>query len=447
MSEIENDSQDKEETQAPSPSAREYIAVSVFWLAVCFFWGALLLVVLQSRVQSAVELEMGNASRTLIEARVASRFSLLAGTGALIAAVTQIVAGAFSDSLSTHGFLGGRRKPFVLFGTVFACAAIAMLPFVHAYAGVFFVFVLIQLFLNIATGPYQALMPEIIPATHHGTAAAWMGGLALIGRTGGMVLGSQFMRETWGLSALTIIFIVSLLGLMSLTLVLVHEPPGHARPVSESLSTLAPAAIWRGLRGEPNFAWLVASRFVINTGVYTMLPFLLFYLINVFGLTRDAALAHQGILALIVNLAGLMGNFPAGRASDKFPKKFVVATTCALCVAGGLAFAVSGNVTYAAIAAGVFGLGYGAFQAVDWAFVCSVMPRGEVGKSMGVWGLADTLPQIVAPLVGGAFAAPMIRTFGAADGYRAVMLLAVTWFALGAAFIFKVNEPRRSANM
>lgn len=428
-------------TERP-PGPREFVAVSIFWLAVSFFWGALLLVVLQSRVQSAVELELHGMARAIVESRVASRFSFLAGAGALVAAVTQIVAGAFSDSLSSSGFLSGRRKPFILCGTVLACGAIAALPFARSYGAVFLVFILIQLFLNIATGPYQALMPEIIPVSHHGTAAAWMGGLALVGRTGGMVLGSQFMREAWGVSALTIIFIVSLLSLMTVTLLLVQEPESPSRRVRESLATLAPAALWRGLRGEPNFAWLVASRFVINTGVYTMLPFLLFYLINVFDLSRDKALSQQGVLALVVNLAGLLGTFPAGKASDRFPKKFVVATTCALCIIGGLAFAISGNVSVAAVAAGVFGLGYGAFQAVDWAFVCSVMPRDEMGKNMGVWGLADTLPQIVAPLVGGAFAAPMIRHFGAADGYRAVMLLAVAWFALGAGFIFKVNERR-----
>jgi MFS family permease len=94
----------------------------------------------------------------------------------------------------------------------------------------------------------------------------------------------------------------------------------------------------------------------------------------------------------------------------------------------------------ALFAAGIFGLGYGAFQAVDWAFACNVIPQGKAGQSAGIWSLADTVPQFVAPVIGGLFAARAIAQLGAANGYRCVMLLAVLWFFFGVALVFKVKE-------
>jgi MFS family permease len=419
------------------PTTRDYMSVTLFWLAVSFFWGAMLFVVLQSRVHDLVKAELVAATTSQVEAEVTSRLGILLGTGALIAAVTQVLAGAFSDNFFSKF---GRRKPFLVAGVLLSSIGIAALPWASSYSILFGLFVYIQLTLNAATGPYQALLPELIPATHHGTAAAFMGGLQLVGRTGGMVAGALLMRTSIGVPALTLIFLFSLNGLMLLTASILREPaldPEAARrTVGDSLRGL-----WNtNLRSHPGFVWLLVSRFVINTGIYTMLPFLQYYLIYVFGLAEDEALKQQAILALIVNLAGLVGTFPAGKASDRWSKKKVVAATCLICIVGGLAFALSGSLMAACVAAGVFGLGYGAFQAVDWALVCNVLPDEDQAKYMGIWSFADTLPQILAPALGGVLATFAIARYGASDAYRLTMLSAVVWFVLGAICIGFVRE-------
>jgi MFS family permease len=119
------------------------------------------------------------------------------------------------------------------------------------------------------------------------------------------------------------------------------------------------------------------SRFVINTGVYTIMPFMLYYLINVYSLTRDEAFGRQIQIAMLVNLTGLIATWPAGIASDRFSKKRVIYFTCAICIAGGLGFAFSGSIIAAIVAAGIFGFGYGAFMAVDMALVCNVLPKAR----------------------------------------------------------------------
>ncbi|HEX8551307.1 MAG TPA: MFS transporter [Abditibacteriaceae bacterium] len=423
-----------------TPTTRDYLAVSVYWLAVAFFWGALLFVVMQARVQSLVEAEFPNGTKAFLESRIAQQLSWLIGAGALVAAVTQIVAGALSDASSSRR---GKRKPFLIFGTLAASVGIAAFPFAQSYWQIFALFVWIQLFLNIATGPFHAIMPDTIPATHHGAASAWIGLWRLLGSTGGMVAGALLMRFSWGLSVLTVAFLVLLNGFMLLTVLLARETNTQQDTSRRAaLAAIAPRALWEILRTEQPFAWLLLSRFFIMCGIYTMMPFLQYYLINVFGLSRDEAFKQQALLALIVNFTGALGTVPAGRAGDRMPKKNVVAVACAICVAGGLGFALSGKVGIAAISAGVFGLGYGAFQAIDWAFACNVLPKGKAGQSAGIWSLADTVPQFIAPVLGGLFASRAIASLGAANGYRAVMLLTVVWFLCGVALVFKVKEKQ-----
>jgi MFS family permease len=180
---------------------------------------------------------------------------------------------------------------------------------------------------------------------------------------------------------------------------------------------------------------------VINTGVYTIIPFLLYYLMSAYNLTQDEAIKQQMIMGLLVNITGLMATWPAGVASDRFSKKRVIYFTCAICVVGGLGFTFSGSVTAALVAAGIFGFGYGAFMAVDMALVCNVLPEGAPAKYMGIWSFADTVPQIVAPFIGGAVAAYTIANYNSsALGYRAVMFTAIIWFLLGTLCIGFVRE-------
>lgn len=420
------------------PTTRDYLSVSLFGLATAFLWGAMLTVVMQSLVQNFVGVALAGASRDAIEAQTVRNLGWVLGGGALVAAVTQIVAGALSDASRSAR---GRRKPFVVFGTLIASLGIAALPFTHSFWTVFAAFLWIQLFLNIATGPFQALLPDTIPADHHGAASAWIGICRLVGSTGGIVAAGLLMRETWGLTALTVIFLVLLNGLMLVTVVLAKEESAtHSTASRDAMAQMKPSALLRIVRDEPPFAWLIASRFLIMCGIYTVQPSLKYYLQNVFSLTESVALTHMAFLGLTVNLTGALGTVPAGRAGDRMPKKRVVAVACAICMLGGLGFAASQDVRFALVAAGVFGFGYGAFQAIDWAFACNVIPQGKAGQSAGIWSLADTVPQFIAPVVGGAFASAAIARLGAANGYRCVMLLAVLWFLIGAVLVFKVKE-------
>jgi MFS family permease len=445
------------------PTARDYLGISVFWLAISFFWGAMLFVVVQARVKDLVKAERPTLAHAIalgdkeavpppsptvqaaaqeaqkqLESEVAGRMSWVLGLGAFVATITQLLFGALSDNSRNRS---GRRRPYIVGGTLLSTVAIVGFPYAQSYLGFFLLFLFIQFAINVATGPYQALLPDLIPLDHHGTASAYMGLMQLVGRTGGMVAGALLLQRSDGILVLSITFLVLLNLFMLWTVVMTKEPPPLQEPSCGVLTSIQ-SMFSVELKAYPSFVWVLVSRFVINTGIYTILPFLQYYLINTFGLSEHDAFGKQALIGLIVNVTGMAATFPAGVASDRFSKKLVVYVTCAISIAGGLAFALSGSVTYALISAAVFGFGYGAFQAVDWALVCNVLPPGQPAKYMGVWGFADCVPQIVAPIMGGAIAQWTITHYNSALGYRATMLSALVWFGLGTFFIRWVRERK-----
>ena len=80
----------------------------------------------------------------------------------------QPVAGAISDR---SRFNWGRRRPYILIGTVVSLLIIPGIGWVGSYAAVFLVYCLLQVASNIAQGPYQAFIPELVPASKHGLAS------------------------------------------------------------------------------------------------------------------------------------------------------------------------------------------------------------------------------------------------------------------------------------
>ena len=80
-------------------SARDYLGVSLFWLALSFFWGALLTIALPAHIES------------LFPHNKDAALSVLTASGAAVAALSQIVFGALSDGSRSRW---GRRRPFLL---------------------------------------------------------------------------------------------------------------------------------------------------------------------------------------------------------------------------------------------------------------------------------------------------------------------------------------------
>lgn len=433
---------------APAPpTIRDFLGVSIYWLALSFFWGAMLTLVLPARV--------GN----LFPDNKDAMLTIVVTAGAAMATLSQLFFGAWSDTCRHRA---GRRRPFLLVGTIGACATLLFFPAAHTLLWLVLVFLLVQFWINMASGPYQALMPDRIPAAQHGAAASWMGVASLLGRIGGPIAASVLLQPKlqgrlnaalpWlsqlsggqgGLMLLTLIFVAVLAGAMLLTLATVRETPLPIEAPNVGIAQTIEGIIRVPLRPYPSFVWLMVSRLGIMLGVYTVSFCLLYYIRDTLRFPDEGE--SLGILTkflLISTATGVVGTLPAGILSDRVGKKRVLYVANSICMVSGLAFALSQNLTMAYIAAGIFGAGYGAFAAVDWALATNLLPPREPAKYMGLWGISDTLSQVVAPLLAGPLAYFLNGALGAGVGYRALMMLALVYFAAGTLALRGIKEKR-----
>jgi len=107
-----------------------------------------------------------------------------------------------------------------------------------------------------------------------------------------------------------------------------------------------------------------------------------------------------------------------GRVSDRIgQRKIFVYISAYLQAVAALLLAFVPQYAVAIIAAGILGLGYGAFMAVDQALATQVLPDSHSrGKDLGIMNIATAVPQAIAPLLG---AVIVVVAAGVATGQSA----------------------------
>ncbi|MBC8135026.1 MAG: MFS transporter, partial [Fibrella sp.] len=245
----------------PHLSVAQLLAMSLFWFPINMFWTAMLTNFLPVRVEQIV----GDASK-------GTYLFYISMLGAVATTLVQIVVGPLSDRSAARW---GRRHPFILWATL-GCA-VCNVGFAQAgnFPLLLVSFFGIQLLLNAATGPYQALIPDNVPASRHGLASAYMGVALLIGQLGGALAIGQV--ERFGMP--NIIYLITGLLLVGLvvTVTLVPDRPAPPEDQKSLSAAFRDMTDWQ-VRQNPDFYGLLKSRFFINLCYSTVTAFILYYL-------------------------------------------------------------------------------------------------------------------------------------------------------------------------
>ncbi len=427
-------------------SAWQQAALSLYWFATNAHWGAILITLLplQAELIGGAEFKGTTLGQIL-------------SIGAFASMVVAPLFGAWSDRVRTRW---GRRKPFLVAGTignVLGLLALAFIPSVPSSLLPYIVaFIWIELFNNLATAPYSGLIPDIVPVEQRGSASGWLGLMLMLGSFAGGVTGlvlGLIGGITGAYIVLAVIMIVGMLG----TVLTVHEPD------PPSLPPFRWGAFIRGLI-EPfksrDFTWVFWTRFLVTLGTFTVQSFLLFYMKDViaggaatfdyrfFGvkLAGDAAGATSFFLLPLL-LGAILSSLAAGVLSDRYGRKLMVYISGGLQAFVVIMFLFFGGFELAVILGLVFGLGYGAYQAVDWALASDVLPNADdYAKDMGVWHVSFTLPQVLAVPIGGVLLDSFQRIgrdIGRPNlGYTVLFALAFVYFVLGTVLVRQVKGAR-----
>ncbi len=370
-------------------STPRLVALSVYWLAINYLWqgmGALIL-------------------PRLIERFVASAHKGVALTGisvlgALVAIVVQPASGALSDRVTLRW---GRRRPFILVGSLGDAVCLFGLTLAGSYGALIIPYCALQICSNTAEGAYQGMLPDQVPQEHRGRAAGYYGLAVFIGTALGFLLTGQLIAVGHIRLALLVVAVVVIAAMLA-TVLLVPDAPASGRMPSRREA-------WLGIfsfrpREHPDFTWLLASRLLVLMGITGLTDFAQFYIKATFYPGHGSHLANQAagstsVLLAVVVLCAVVVTLPAGRLSQRVGRRVLVRAAAWLGAVGTLLLIPANSLVWVYVVGILVGSAFGILLSVDWAFVADLVPKGQSGRFMGISNLATAGAGILATIVAG----------------------------------------------
>jgi len=412
-------------------SQRQLCAISAFWFAVNLHWGALLLIIMPSQV-----------ARISPQSQ-AEDLSIILGIGALVALVLPPFVGAYSDRCASRW---GRRRPYMAAGVVVNLVGLLTLwgaGGLHSFWLYLVGYLVVQFGNNLATASYSGIIPDLVPDYQRGEASGYMAAMTQMGTVLGAVA-SGFLMDAGHVAASYLVIAVALVLFLSLTLAGTREQPLSASPAPLSGRALL-KSFWMDPRKHPDFAWVWITRALVTLGMWTVQPYIQYYLRDVVHVLHPEKTTGYllGTILIGATVTGLLG----GRWSDRIGRKRVIYATNTLIALTYIGFLFVHSLEMAYLLGIVYGLGYGAYYSVDWALGCDVLPNKEdAAKYLGIWHIAMVLPQSIAPFIAG----PLLARFGQAGssghyalpGYTAIFCLAAFFLLLSAVLLRNVRGAR-----
>jgi Na+/melibiose symporter-like transporter len=414
--------------------------INTFWFASQGMWNAIYVLL-------AISAAIATPSQKALVVGQAT------AAGGVLAVVVPVITGALSDRTSGRW---GRRSPWIVGGTIINLVGLGLLAWAPSVPVLVASYLVLQLGNNAAAAAFAGIIPDMVPEDRRGGASGLLNTSTILGTMACLAV-TLIILDTYGSTsrgaAASYLAIAAILAVCTAVSVLVlrerpyagGEPLTWPRPAS-LLAALAP------LR-ERDFAWVIATRVFQTLGIWTILPFITFYFQDVVRATNFGAASDLWLLVVLAG--GIVPAVACGYLSDRARRlKIFVYLSCGVqtAVAGVLLFTLVEDLRLVYGLGILFGIGYGAYSAVDWALACDVLPeRGRsAAKDMALFHVAYTLPQVFGP----ALLAPALTVLnrsghavlgvptGSNLGFRVVFASAAVWFLLATVMIRNVRGVR-----
>jgi MFS family permease len=425
----------------PARSLGWQFGLSAYWFATSMKWFLLLFAILSEQVEQLVP--GGDRGKA---------WGAVVMIGAVWAMIGPGLFGYLSDRTRSRF---GRWRPYLAAGSALTVVALMVLAGAKSYPVIVLGYFLLQLSDDMATGPYSALIPGLVPEEQRGRASGIMGFLNLSAQVFG---GVSVLVLRGDLTKIYLMLATVNLVCAAITLGVVREDPRSEGPAPGTGFLEGWVQPWR----SHDFRWVWLTRFLIALGFYLVLTYFRYYMVDVvrefhfFGwnvarvdpaaldpqraLEKAATLAVS-VLALVISLIGAIGAVAGGRIADRVGRKKVIYGAGVLMTIVMPPFILFPSYTVILLLAILFGAGYGAYQSASWALVSDVMPSQEdLAKDMGIWQASIATPQIFSGAVGALV--DWGNAYRPGYGYTFTFLFAGLAFAMGTAFVSRVRGSR-----
>lgn len=308
------------------------------------------------------------------------------------------ISAPFLGGISDHA--GVRKR---LLGLYTAVGVAAVLCFVHVSPGMVLAGFALGVLANFAFEGgivfYNAYLPDIAPATHHGRISAAGFAVGYVGSLVAIGLAALLRNWAWIWLALALQWAISALPLF---LALPSDRPTGVGVVEAARRGLrSTVRIWKEVLGMPDLRTFLFAYFFYMDGVNTVISFAGPYAKQklAFG---DADLL---ILLALIQVTALVGSLAMARATDLRGPKWVVRITLVwwIAVCATTWFVNESRALFWGVAV-LAGLGLGCIQASSRAFMSRLIPKGREAELFGFYALSGRAGAVIGPFLFGTLA-------------------------------------------
>jgi MFS family permease len=403
--------------------------VAIYALAYAALWLALLTPAIITLALRVRQLAPGNAAEPISRVLMA---------GAVVALVSNPIFGALSDGTRSRF---GRRRPWLVGGVLCGGVSLAVIGLAPTVDVVLLGWCAAQLSFNAVLAAMVAIIPDRVPPAQRGTVVGILGICMPIGQITGTYL-VQLLSVNM-LMALLVPGAIGVVGVLALAHTLGREPGPATPAVSVGPAEPATAAVSNepaGPRGSRrDFAWAWLSRVFFTTGSCFLQAYQPFFLLDALHMS-PADVPHLMFRSTLVQAAMVVvWSLISGRLSDRTGRRkpFVMAGSTIQGL-GLWIIAFSHSYSMLLLGVGLVGMGHGVYEGVDLALVTDVLPdrARHAAKDLGLLNIANTLPQVIAPL-----AAPAILAISRGD-YMLLFAVAGAVAVAGSVFLLPLKNVR-----
>ncbi|MGD0243206.1 MAG: MFS transporter [Streptosporangiaceae bacterium] len=353
---------------------------------------------------------------------------VVTGVGAISSALATPAVGMLSDR-TAHGRrvgrFSGRRHRWTLIMAVLAAICMVLLASQNTVFGVALLWFLFSGFQNGEYASLSAAIPDHVPVRQRATVSGWVGMPIALGLVLGTVLVVDVLDQRLVASYVLLAVLMVVLALPFVLFTPDHPlAPHHRDPFS--WRRLA-SSYWLSPRQYPDFGWAWLTRFLCSLAIAMGTLYLLYFLRDAVHYARlfPGQTAADGLLILILiyTVCVVLASIVGGIISDRRGRRKMMVVVSGLFIAvAALLLAFSPTWSASLVAAVLFGLGYGAYIAVDQALITQVLPAArDRAKDLGIINIAIVCPGAIGPLI----AAPLVSLAGYPALFGATAVVAV----------------------
>jgi len=316
--------------------------------------------------------------------------------GAIAAVIGNALFGRLSDRTMSRF---GRRRPWIIGGSLVMAASLWLISAAPDATLMTVGWFLAQLGANACFSPFIATLADQLPEKQYARVSAMVGIMQNVGILGATWFATLFTDN------MTLLFlvpaVVGVVGMVVYALIL-PDPVLKVRPPRLDLLEVL-KSFWVNPFRHRDFGLAWWSRFLIILASFMFTTFRLPFIVNRLGIDEKAGASTVFLGVLIYTGVLVASGYLAGWFSDRTGyRKLPVCVATALFALGTYLLFHVDSVGQFYLVEALLGFAYGIYMSVDMALVLQVLPNPEDnGKDLGVFNMANAIPQSLAPYLGG----------------------------------------------